>query len=659
MARADQGPPRPAQGLARREGLRRRLGGGEAPPLVPGDRVLVRVAKGAEVLPTPDENWGSAHRVRDHKRAEESTMLIVPSKSQAFDYEAVVLAAGTTDSEVQVKQVGSSHTETLSRNSSASASATKSARRARHAADGRRVLINGVAVAHLGGAFDSIQRHHDIIEIGDESDEDEAPLPAPRKKSRTARFRRRADLVAVAQMDDDDPYVMKSLSMSERAEKIKTMDKDAIASASVLVDGCRMPELEDKDSGRGTGTSWRGIFSEVKSVRECENQHQRLIATATDDYFEVLVTNDQPLALSSEDENLLRFSASHFKTNPKAWQDWQWHQIEEARVASRELRKSLRGGFAVTEPPSYLFSSRLSPLEGAGAPRAVGDAAALDAALRGEGFKLAGEASSFFAACSRQLCGTAGLAGYVERVVVEARQMRALPERREESYTKHEIRQQKDWYFDNEYGRLFRAGKSPIKTKQWLEFARRAARATAMAANQIYDDALARSDDPPPLVPGDHLATMYHEKMAVLQKEKDAKLLVVPTKEQLIDYEAVVLAAAPRTRRSRSSRSAARTETLSRNSKRLGVGASRRGAAVAEMQVEIFAQAFSNVFGVMLYLLMVSGSDKKLRVVRSGDESDEDDAPPAPPPPPRKKSRTSKSAKFKADPGAVKSERRA
>ncbi|KAH8059087.1 hypothetical protein JL722_5640 [Aureococcus anophagefferens] len=88
-------------------------------------------------------------------------------------------------------------------------------------------------------------------------------------------------------MDDDDPYVMKSLSMSERAEKIKTMDKDAIASASVLVDGCRMPELEDKDSGRGTGTSWRGIFPrEVKSVRECENQHQRLIATATDDYFE-------------------------------------------------------------------------------------------------------------------------------------------------------------------------------------------------------------------------------------------------------------------------------------------------------------------------------------------------------------------------------------
>ena len=202
--------------------------GGEAPPLVPGDRVLVRVAKGAEVLPTPDENWGLARAiaVRDHKRAEESTMLIVPSKSQAFDYEAVVLAAGTTDSEVQVKQVGSAHTETLSRNSKRLGVGLASRRGAAVAEmqievfaqafsnvfgvmlyllmvsgqdknlrvvrvmprPGRRVLINGVAVAHLGGAFDSIQRHHDIIEIGDESDEDEAPLPAPRKKSRTAKF---------------------------------------------------------------------------------------------------------------------------------------------------------------------------------------------------------------------------------------------------------------------------------------------------------------------------------------------------------------------------------------------------------------------------------------------------------------------------------------
>ncbi|KAH8059088.1 hypothetical protein JL722_5641 [Aureococcus anophagefferens] len=178
------------------------------------------------------------------------------------------------------------------------------------------------------------------------------------------------------------------------------------------------------------------------------------------------------------------------------------------------------------------------------------------------------------------------------------------------------------------------------------------------------------------MAPRKQLATMYHEKMAVLQKEKDAKLLVVPTKEQLIDYEAVVLAAGTTDSEVQVKQvGSAHTETLSRNSKRLGVGlASRRGAAVAEMQVEIFAQAFSNVFGVMLYLLMVSGSDKKLRVVRvmprpgrrvlingiavahlggafdsierhneiieiqSGDESDEDDAPPAPAPPPRKKS---------------------
>ena len=57
---------------------------------------------------------------------------------------------------------------------------------------GRRVLINGIAVAHLGGAFDSIERHSEIIEIqsGDESDEDDAPpapAPPPRKKSRTSK----------------------------------------------------------------------------------------------------------------------------------------------------------------------------------------------------------------------------------------------------------------------------------------------------------------------------------------------------------------------------------------------------------------------------------------------------------------------------------------
>ena len=120
-----------------------------------------------------------------------------------------------------------------------------------------------------------------------------------------------------------------------------------------------------------------------------------------------------------------------------------------------------------------------------------------------------------------------------------------------------------------------------------------------MAANQIYDDDLARSSDPPPLVPFDHV-------------------LVRAAQGSDVDYEAVVLAAGSTDTEVRVKQvGSAHTETLSRNSKRLGVGlASRRGAAVAEMQVEVFAQAFSNVFGVMLYLLMVSGQDKNLRVVR-------------------------------------------
>ena len=221
----------------------------EPPPLVPGDHVLVRAAKGAELEESPAKGRskkvarkstaGKAPRkqlitkavrasfeVEMDEQDKEDKMLIVPTKEQLVDYEAVVLAAGTTDSEVQVKQVGSSHTETLSRNSKRLGVGVTSRRGAAVAEmqvemfaqafsnvfgvmlyllmvsgqdknlrvvrvmprPGRRVLINGVAVAHLGGAFDSIQRHHDIIEIGDESDEDEAPLPAPRKKSRTAKF---------------------------------------------------------------------------------------------------------------------------------------------------------------------------------------------------------------------------------------------------------------------------------------------------------------------------------------------------------------------------------------------------------------------------------------------------------------------------------------
>ena len=684
------------------------------------------------------------------------------------------------------------------------------------------------------------------------------------------------------------------------------MVKDASTSTevAVLVDGCRMPELEDKDSGpRDWGwLAWDHSAREVASVVSCPNQHQRLIATTTNDYFEILLKNDKrwtygdgdhakaalrfvtyvdghimekllvdpgdesviegqdvssdkrygirrmrfaplrpessregaataarasqagridvivravrsityededdgydsfgyPIDSSSEEEDeadmgfkpppdssqaatlgnaekkrlfgleaafddevafgaeikstrtkcfvdydqdavvatfSFRYAAIEglqiSKTNPKAWQDWQWHQIEAARVASRELRKSLRGGFAVTEPPSYLFSSRLSSLEGAGAPRAVGDAAALDAALRGEGFKLAGEASSIFAACSRQLCGTAGLAGYVEHAVVEELvACERFPRKKDWVHGDYEVRMDRDETFEDEYGYLYRSAKSPIKTaKAWLEFvkARRAAHGT-LAAGQIYDDDLALSDEPPPLVPGDHVlvraakgaeleespakgrskkvarkstagkaprkqlitkAVRASFEVEMDEQDKEDKMLIVPTKEQLVDYEAVVLAAGTTDSEVQVKQvGSSHTETLSRNSKRLGVGVtSRRGAAVAEMQVEMFAQAFSNVFGVMLYLLMVSGQDKNLRVVRVmprpgrrvlingvavahlggafdsiqrhhdiieiGDESDEDEAPL---PAPRKKSRTAKFSKFKKEPGGVKAE---
>ncbi|KAH8065692.1 hypothetical protein JL722_69 [Aureococcus anophagefferens] len=299
------------------------------------------------------------------------------------------------------------------------------------------------------------------------------------------------------------------------------------------------------------------------------------------------------------------------KTNPKAWQDWQWHQIEAARVASRELRKSLRGGFA--------------------------------------------------------LCGTAGLAGYVEHAVIEELvTCERFPRERADRCSEDDFQRQQDFYFDDEYGHLFRSAKSPIKTaKEWLELveARRAqSEHGTLAENQIYDDDLARSNDPPPLVPFDHV-------------------LVRAAQGSDVDYEAVVLAAGSTDTEVRVKEvGSARTETLSRNSKRLGAGlASRRGAAVAEMQVEIFAQAFSNVSSASCApcppgrRVLINGiavahlggafdsieRHNEIIEIQSGDESDEDDAPPAPAPPPRKKSRTSKFAKVKADPGAVKSERRA
>ena len=88
------------------------------------------------------------------------------------------------------------------------------------------------------------------------------------------------------------------------------------------------------------------------------------------------------------------------KTTPKAWLDRETALIEAARQSSRDLRRHLRAGFAISEPPTYLFSSKLSPLAGPGAPKAVADSTKLDKALRSEGFKLVGEPRSLFDASS-------------------------------------------------------------------------------------------------------------------------------------------------------------------------------------------------------------------------------------------------------------------
>ena len=56
--------------------------------------------------------------------------------------------------------------------------------------NGRRVLINGYAIAHLGGvAFDSVARHHDVIEIqsGSESEEDVDVKPDPEPPAKRQR----------------------------------------------------------------------------------------------------------------------------------------------------------------------------------------------------------------------------------------------------------------------------------------------------------------------------------------------------------------------------------------------------------------------------------------------------------------------------------------
>ena len=274
------------------------------------------------------------------------------------------------------------------------------------------------------------------------------------------------------------------------------------------------------------------------------------------------------------------------KTNPKAWLDRETALIEVSRQSSRDLRRSLRAGFAISEPPTYLFSSKLSPLAGPGAPKAVADAAKLDKALRSEGFKLVGEPRSLFDALSHQLCGTHQLARYVEHVV-------ATELRVEETYGVHEVD------FEEQYGALYRPAGALLRyPAEWLaHFERcRSANDGHAAAGQRYDDDVASANGPPPLEAGD-----------VVDVSKEDGSGVVESAVQGGDARAVLVKPP-----------GGAQEEIPRSSWRLGGGGprSRRGAHVAEQQTALLVQAFANAFGVRVFLLCVTGKKKQLRVVR-------------------------------------------
>lgn len=121
----------------------------------------------------------------------------------------------------------------------------------------------------------------------------------------------------------------------------------------------------------------------------------------------VLQTEKDPTPIATYSFRYAAIEALHLaKTTPKAWLDGQTGEIDATRLRSREMRSALRAGYAITEPPTYLWTAELSPLGGARAPRAVASVAELDSKLRSEGFKLCGEARGLFDALSHQLCGT-------------------------------------------------------------------------------------------------------------------------------------------------------------------------------------------------------------------------------------------------------------
>ena len=272
------------------------------------------------------------------------------------------------------------------------------------------------------------------------------------------------------------------------------------------------------------------------------------------------------------------------KTTPKAWLDRETALIEAARQSSRDLRRHLRAGFAISEPPTYLFSSKLSPLAGPGAPKAVADSTKLDKALRGEGFKLVGEPRSLFDALSHQLCGTHQLSKYVEHVVIEEIERREAGDGHDKK-----LYPGGEWCGD-EYEKLFKPSKSPLREyEDWRDFvaSRRAAKGSVRVGAK-YDDALALKDDPPPLVAGDLVQVEAVEADEELGEAGEAgyEASVQPSSAQNVVLKPL----------------GAGEVMLKRNDWRLGGGglATRRGAAVVEMQHAIFLQAFADAFGAVL-----------------------------------------------------------
>jgi len=347
--------------------------------------------------------------------------------------------------------------------------------------------------------------------------------------------------------------------------------------------------IANNDKGLGPGAATKAGVDSKKKVFGLKTQFgaERALATYSETRRDEWDVNSVLAVFSFR---YAAIEALHLaKTTPKAWLDAQTAAIETARKRSRELRTNLRAGYAISEPPTYLFSHKLAPLAGAGAPRAFADVAALDKALRADGFKLCGEKRGLFEALSHQLCGTHALARYVEHVVLEELEL-------SEQYGGRNTRVE----FEDEYAHLFRPAKSPLKMPlDWRDHVRLRAGACdgTVVLNQRYDDDAALADDPPPLAPGD--------------------LVVVAPEDGVGDpYEASVQPGGDDTHvvvkeLGKSS------EAIRHTSPRLGGGGpkSRRGAYVAATQTSILAQAFANAFGVRLFLLMTT-KGRKLRVVR-------------------------------------------